>query len=392
MRKNIKIRAAAAVLSAVLAVGMLTGCGSSKSGSAAKDGGKTLFTYDGVDVSLKEAWIYAKMNAAQYEASYSSYFGENFWTMEMGTDDDGNPTTFEDYAKEQTITQIKQIIVLDNKAEEMKCSLEDKEKEDCEKYAKAFAEDEKGKEILKECGADVKDVQKIYEDNALASKVQQEMVKDTDKNVTDDEARETRISRVVFATTSTDDQGQTVDMNDKEKAEVKKKAEAAYKKLSSGTSMEDIAKEQEYTNIDETFAAGESEEGEQFEKQLTKLKDGDILPGVMECDNGYVIASLVAYTDKEATASHKEQIISQREQENFHKKYDEWTKDLEKDWEYKKSVDQELWSQVVLHSTESTATEGVSETDTASQADTAAEDVTAAPEKDTAAEKTTQAK
>ena len=64
----------------------------------------------------------------------------------MGTDADGNSTSFEDYAKEQTITQIKQIIVLDNKAEELKCSLDDKDKEKCEEYAKAFAEDENGKE------------------------------------------------------------------------------------------------------------------------------------------------------------------------------------------------------------------------------------------------------
>ena len=187
---------------------------------------------------------------------------------------------------------------------------------------------------------------------------------------------------MVFPVTKTDDQGQNTDMTDAEKAEVKKKAEAAWQKLASGTSIEDIAKEQEYTNTRETFASGESEEGKDFEKKLAGMKDGDNVEGVQECDNGYVIAKLVAYTDQSATASHKEQIISQREQDNFHKKYEEWTADLEKDWDYKTSVDQELWAQVVLHSEESTATESQADTAAAEEASTAAaeESSTAAPE------------
>ncbi len=374
MKKNILTRMAAAAVIMMLVVGVLAGCGSSKKKGVAADGAKTLFSYNGVDVPLKEAAIYAKINAAQYESTYSSYFGPGFWTMGMGADEEGNPTTFEDYAKEQTISQIKQIIVLDSKAEELGCSIDDKEKEDCRKYAAAFAKDETGKKILKDCGADEKDIQKIYEDNALAAKVQEEMVKDTDLNVSDDEARETTIARVVFETSKTDDQGQTIQMTDEEKAQVKAKADAAWQKLAGGTSIEDIAKEEEYTNTTETFAAGESEEGKAFEKTLAGLKDGDLVNGVQECDNGYVIAKLTAYTDQDATASHKEQIINQRKQDNFQKKYEEWTADLEKDWDYKKSVDQKLWDLVVLHSEESTATE--------SQVDTEA----AAPESTTAVE------
>ena len=75
MRKKIMTRLTAAAFSVILAAGMLTGCGSSKNGFGTKDGDKTLFTYDGVDVPLTEAWIYAKINAAQYEANYSNYFG-----------------------------------------------------------------------------------------------------------------------------------------------------------------------------------------------------------------------------------------------------------------------------------------------------------------------------
>lgn len=373
MKRHMLTRVVATVMALTLAAGVMTGCNtSSGKGEKTSDGNKTLFTYDGEKVPLKEAWIYAKMVGAQYEASYSTYFGENFWTMEMGTDEDGNPTTFEEYVKEQVITQIKQVIVLDNKASELKCSLTDAEKEECAGYAKAFAEDETGKSILAECGATEEDVAQLYEENALASKVQQEMVKDTDTEVSDDEARETTIYRIVFETTTTDDEGKTVDMSEKEKAKVLKKAQNVWKQIEGGTSIEDAAKAQEYTNTDETFAAGESEEGEAFEKLLPNMKDGEMVSGVQECDNGYVIAKLVAYTDEEATASNKKNIIAERQQETFRTTYDEWTKDLEKEWDYSEDVDQELWAQLVLHSEESTATEAAEETTGAAETATEA--------------------
>lgn len=377
--KNKLTRMVAILLALVMVIGVMSGCGNSGGkGEKTSNGNKVLFSYDGTDVTLKKAWIYGKMTAAQYESYYTSYFGENFWTMDMGTDDEGNATTFEDYVKEQVVTQIKQVIVLNNKAEEVECSLTDEDKEQCAEYAKAFAEDESGKAILAECGATEEDMQEIYEENALASKVQEYMIKDTDTNVSDDEARKTTISRVVFATTKTDDDGNTVDMTDDEKAQVLATAQAAQEELKAGKSIADIAEAQEYTNIDETFAAGESEEGEAFEKMLAGMKDGDITQEVQECDNGYVIAQLTAYTDADATAENKETIIAERQQEKFKEVYDEWTKDLEAEWSYKEDVDQELWAELVLRSEDSTATEAAEETTAAEGATEAAAEATTA--------------
>ena len=81
------------LLIAVTALGVAA-CGSSK-GTRTKDGDKTLFTYDGTKVPLKEAYIYAKMLGTNYEAQYSSYFGPDFWTMSISTDADGNTYTRE---------------------------------------------------------------------------------------------------------------------------------------------------------------------------------------------------------------------------------------------------------------------------------------------------------
>ncbi len=375
MKHNTK-RLAAAALTAVLAVGAMTGCGTSGGqGEVTQNGNETLFTYDGVDVPLKKAWIYGKMTAAQYEASYANYFGDNFWTMDMGTDDEGNATTFEDYAKEQIIARIKQIIVLNNHAEEAGASLSEEEEEQCTEYAAAFAEDASGAEILAECGASEDDMTEIYEENALAAKVQEYMVKDTDTNVSDDEARETTITRVVFATTTTDDEGNTVDMSDEEKAQVLATAQSALAKVQAGTDIADVAEEQEYTNTTETFAAGESEEGEEFEQLLATMNDGDITQEVQECDNGYVIARLDAYTDTDATESNRQSIIAERQQTKFTEVYDGWTADLEEEWNYDEDVNQELWAELVLHedtAAESTTAAGAADTTAVSDTTTAA--------------------
>ena len=156
-------------------------------------------------------------------------------------------------------------------------------------------------------------------------------------------------------------------MSKKEKKAVKAKAEKALKEIQSGKkTIKKVAKEQNYSNTDESYAAGESEEGEAFEKVMKSMKDGDIADKVLECDNGYVIAKLVAYTDKEETASNKKTLKEKKQSEAFQKKYDNWTKKLEKKWDYNKDVDQKLWAQVSLKSADSTATETSTETTEAS--------------------------
>ena len=75
------------VLVVIMAMGLMTGCSTSSSGKGTKtqDGNKVLFSYDGTDVTLKEAWLYAKMLSAQYEQTYSSYYGSPEVTSVIAT-------------------------------------------------------------------------------------------------------------------------------------------------------------------------------------------------------------------------------------------------------------------------------------------------------------------
>lgn len=342
--KNIAKRIAAAALVCLMAFGCLAGC----SQKASEQSKTLLFTYDGREVYLDEAWVYAKIAQSTYESAYASMFGAEMWTMQVSTDEAGNPVNFQDMVKGSVISQVKQIIILMNKAEELGVTLTSEEKAKAKEAAELFCMKAEGKAILKEAGATEKTIVKIYEENALASKVQKEAVKDVDKNVSDEEARQTTVYKLVFPVTKTDEEkNETVDMTDAEKAEQLKKAQDAFAQIQGGTSIEDLAKTLGLdTTAKETYGAGKSKGGEDFEKVMAALKDGEMASEVLTTKEGYVVAKLVAYTDAEATAQEKEYIISDREYELFKKVYEEWSKPLEDAWNFEKDVNAEAWAQV----------------------------------------------
>lgn len=352
-----------------------TGCNGSTASEQSK---QKVFTYDGVDVNLDEVWLYADISKAKYESQYGSIFGDSLWTTEVSTDDEGNAVTLETSVKESVIDQIKHIVVLNKKAEELGISLTDAEVKKAKKSAKAFVNEDEGKAIMEETGANQELIQKLYEQNALASKVRQKMIEDTDTEVSDEEARQTTIYKLVFPKTKTDEEsGETSNMSKKELAAQKKKADEAYQKLQDGKSIEDLAKEYDIeSTTDETFSKGESVEGEAFETELYKLKDGETT-GVIDTDAGYVIAKLVALTDKDATEEKKSEIVQERQQEEYEREYTEWTTDLEEKWDADKDVDQEAMDKIVFYeSTESASTETTEETtaENASEQETTAKE------------------
>jgi len=343
MKKFAK-RIAAAGLVLMMAFGALTGCNQ----QASEQSKTLLFQYDGTDVYLDEAWVYALLARSTYESAYAGMFGDDMWTMQVSVDEEGNPVDFQDMVKGSIISQIKQIIILTNKAEELGVSLTAEEKANAKQAAEIFCDKAEGKAILKAAGANEKLIAKIYEENALASKVQKEAVKDVDTNVSDDEARQTSVFKLVFGLNKTDDEGKTVEMTDDEKAEQLAKAQEALAQIQDGsTTIEKLAETLSLTaTAKETYGAGESLAGEEFEAAMAALKDGEIAPEVLETENSYIVAKLVAYTDAEATAAEKENIIAEREYELFQEVYEEWSKTLEDEWDYNEDVDTEAWEKV----------------------------------------------
>ena len=116
---------------------------------------------------------------------------------DRGKDDDGKDQTFEEYVKKQVISQMKQNIILNKKADKYDCKLTHEEKQQCSDSALSYYQDKAGKKAMKECGATREDVEKIYRDSTLASKVQEKIESKEKVTVTEDEARKSTIYRVV---------------------------------------------------------------------------------------------------------------------------------------------------------------------------------------------------
>lgn len=385
--KKFGTKIAAAALALTMAVGMLTGCNTNKS----EQSQKKVFTYDGTDVYLDEAWVYAKITQTTYESYYMSTFGESMWSMEVSQDDEGNPVTFEEMAKESVISQIKQVKVLVNQAEELKVELTSDEEKEAKEAAEAFCDTDEGKAILTETGANEDTILKIYQENALAAKVQEEMVKDVDTEVSDDEARKTSVYKLVFETTKTDSEtGSVSDMSAAEKKEQKQKAKDALAEIQGGKTIEEVAEALEMTDsAEETYSAGESKGGEKFEAAVAKLKDGDVADKVLTTDEGYVVVKLVAYTDEDATAEEKESIINDRKSELYQKNYEELVKDLEEEWNYDEDVDQDVWAFVKFAAEEEETT--TEEETTAAEEEATEADGTTTEEETAEADETTTA-
>ncbi|MDO4942604.1 MAG: peptidyl-prolyl cis-trans isomerase [Lachnospiraceae bacterium] len=301
----------------------------------------TVFQYGDIKVKLPEATVYAEIQQYSAESQYGSYFGEEMWSMEV---EDG--VTLEESIKSNTIKQIKAVKVLAAHAEDMKVSLSDEEKKEASDQAETFIKSDEGKKIMEDAKADEELIQNMYEENALATKVHQAIIDKVDTEVTDEEACVKTVYKLVFATKKTDTNGQEVELSDEEKAKQKKKAQKAYKALKKGADISFLAKQYDVKDTaNESFGPGQSAGGKEFEAAVSKLKKGEFT-SVIEDDEGYVIAKLITDYDKEKTKENKSTVLEERQNQAYQDQYEEWTKDLEKDWDDKKSINTKVWDKV----------------------------------------------
>ena len=114
-----------------------------------------------------------------------------------------------------------------------------------------------------------------------------------------------------------------------------------------------------------------------FEAAVDKLKEGEFT-SVIESDEGYVIAQLKEDFDKEKTEENKAAVLEERQTQAYEDQYNEWTKDLEADWDDETSINTRVWDKVkfTYGSITSTATEETTESDT-TEADAAEKDTEA---------------
>lgn len=412
--KRTSAKVVCGVLTAAMVVTGLSGCG----GSTVVDGTKTALVVNDEEINLGKANFmlrYQQATMANYYQTMSSMFGQEYtlsFDEPSDQSDEDSPTVGENL-KEDALTSIEKAFLMRQHASEYSVELTEEEKQGAADAAAAFVEDN-DQETLTKLGITQEDIQDVIEVYAIQTKMYNPMIADVDTEVSDEEAKQSKISYAKVSTegTETDENGETVELTDEEKAEKKEIAQNfmdklnasedpstvdfselkdqvneelnAQRKAEEGT--EDTASEEtaetdgteETEDTDEiyvttsqtTFGADDESLDEALKSAAESLSDGQIHSEIIEGEDGYYVLRMDSVLDREATDSQKETIVEERQTEAYNDLLDTWVEEsdisVKSAWKKLEVTDYDLYTMTVD-----------SEEETASDDSTAGEENTA---------------
>ena len=340
-------RIAALLLSGMMAASVLTGCG--------LDTNAVVATLDGEEITLGVPNFTARLQQAQYDDFYVAYFGEEVWSSDLY----GNGTTMESNTKDEILQMVWDMYLLQAHMDDYGVTITDEEAAAITEAATAFINDNE-KDALDALGATQEIVEEYLTLVTVQYKMHEAIIADADTNVSDADANTSAYSYVrVSKTTYTDAEGNTAEYTEDEQAvlavTVKELAAAAKE-----DTLESAAEADGYTVSQDTFASDDTTLDEAVLTALQSLEEDEI-SDVVETDSYYYILRLDAVTDEEATETHRQEIISERQSALYDEVLTGWEEASE--W----VVDEKVWDKVTFDNlfttvAPSTETETVDET------------------------------
>lgn len=331
----------------------------SSAASEASEASETSVASEASEASAASEASEASESSASDEASSSSETKKN--------------QTYGDQFKDTCMDSLADMLLLQEHMEEFSVVFGEEDQAAADKAAEAFvaANDE---ELLKQNGitaANVAEYLKLY---TIQQRMHDPMVADVDKEVSDEEAAQSKITYVRLATSETDE--------DSVKEEKKAHAEEILSAIQgqadvASADMEALAKsvdENAYTT-DYSYGADEGNLAEAVRTAADTLGDGELYGSVIEADGVYYIVRMDAKLDRESTDQEKENIISEREDTLYQEKLDGWKDAAEV------TVNEKIWKKVkVTDSYIYTVKQAESEASEASEAGSAASEASEASE------------
>ena len=349
----------AAVLTAVgvLAATTVTGC----SGSINTDA--VVATVGDDEITLGVANFYARMTQGQYETYYAGMMGttgEAMWTQEAGEDQ-----TYEESVKDGLMENLENMYLISQHAAEYDVSLTEEEEDAIADAAAQFDEDntDEAKEIVSGYRKDIEEFLRLA---TIQTKMDSKMREGVDENVSDEEAAQKAMKYVFFSYTTTDDSGNSTELTDDEKADLKTNAQTLADRVNAGEDISTVAEELGQTAYDLTFDSESTSPNEDLIAAADALKTEGAVTDVIETDDGLYVGQLTSLLDRDATDQKKESIIEERKQDQYDSLLEQWKDDTDIE------VDEKVWNKVDFEDTGVTII--TSETDTSDEsADSASE-------------------
>ncbi|MEF2851123.1 MAG: peptidylprolyl isomerase [Lachnospiraceae bacterium] len=331
-------------LCACMAAASLTGCGS-KAGKAAVTVGDDTASLGLVNLMLR-------YNQAQMQSLYASFMGDNMWE------------TYGETTKNNVVESIENMFLMEQHMSDYGVSITDEDKTKITDAAGKFIEtnDEK---TMKAMNATQENVERLLTLYTVQSRMYNAIIADVDTNVSDEEAAQKTVKYVLFSTAgSTDEDGNSVEMSDEDKAAKKEAAQKLLDAVKGGEDMADALTElgEDRSPVTSSYGTDNGTLNDALKEAADKLSDGEVADELIETDGGYYVLQMVTTFDEEKTNEQKDTIISQRKSDLYTTTLDGWKEDA------KISTDSDLLATLGF-----TDTYQMKETETETSTETAAE-------------------
>ena len=307
-----KKRLFALALAGVLAAATLTGCGSLK-------GDETVATVDDTKIDADLANFFARYTQATYETYYSAYLGEDMWNSDAS---DGE--TYEESVKSSVLKSLEDMILLEKHMEDYDVSITDEDKAMIKETTQQFLNDNSldDKNLV---SGNEKTVNRALTLMAVQQKMRTAIQAGADTEVSDEEAAQKSMDYVFISYQTKDDSGNSKDVSDDEKAQLKSQAEAIASGLKEGGDLNALAEEQGATVQTLTFDKDTTSPDEDLIKAADALGEGESTD-VIETEKGCYVAKVTSLLDRTATDSKKSQIVQERQTKLYDDTVKKWRK------------------------------------------------------------------
>ncbi len=322
------------ILSIMMTATALTGCGE-KNAEKTKVvlttgfGRNEVFRLDRTSCTLPEIMVYLTNTQNQYE----SVFGEEIWGKDM------KGVNLESSIKENVLARIAQIKAMNLLAEKHAITLDEKELELSAQAAVQYYDSLNATEI-EEMGVTKEMIQKLYEEYALANKVYDDIIKDINPEISDDEARTITVQQILLKTYTLNGKGEKTSLSEAEKKKILQKAQMVDTLAKEGADFSKLIEEYSDDKVG-TYSYGKGEMEAAFEKATFELGKDEI-SDVIESAYGYHIVKCISTFDRNETDANKVKIVEQRKKEVFNEEYNEFLATLTR------NLNTKLWNKITF--------------------------------------------
>ena len=273
-----------------------------------------IFSINGDKCTKAEARLYL----CNYQNIYGYAYGVNLWEQDSSQMEDG--TSLEDYVKEVTLSELANIMCMEQLAKQQELALTDEEKEKAAKAAEEYYDSLTRKE-RSYMGVDKNEVKKFYEKYAIAQKLYNTLTQGINEEVSDDEARVIRIQQIFVHNEGV--------------------AKLVQQKLANGEKFETVANSyNEASVIERNLARGEYA---QVVDDVAFRLDNNEVSGLIKTDEGYYFIKCINKFDEELTEANKENIVVKRRKEQFDDKFLEFVENSQFE------LNEKVWNDIKLN-------------------------------------------